>query len=58
MLKPYLYTLRTGGKKVRLIMAVIVSEMFVGGDRVLKEVLQVGGLIELLHSASLIVDDI
>lgn len=42
-------------------MAVIVAEMLsvIEKDgRIEKSVLQVGGLIELLHSASLIIDDI
>ncbi len=30
LLKPYDYTLKTGGKKIRLIMSVIVSELFIG----------------------------
>lgn len=30
LVEPYEYTLKTGGKKIRLIMAVIVSEMFIG----------------------------
>lgn len=61
LVEPYEYTLKTGGKKIRLIMAVIVSEMFIGvkeEGKVPKQVIQVGGLIELLHSASLIIDDI
>lgn len=47
-MKPYEYTLKTGGKKIRLIMAVVVAEMFTGifpEGKVPKEVLQVGGLI-------------
>jgi geranylgeranyl pyrophosphate synthase len=42
-------------------MAAVVSEMFTGvaeDGKVAKEIIQVGGLIELLHSASLIIDDI
>ena len=42
-------------------MAIVVSEMFLGKSQegcVPKEILLVGGLIELLHSASLIIDDI
>ena len=30
LLKPYDYTLKTGGKKIRLIMSVIISELFIG----------------------------
>lgn len=61
IMKPYDYTLKTGGKRIRLIMAIVVSEMFLGKLNegcVPKEILLVGGLIELLHSASLIIDDI
>lgn len=61
ILEPYLYTLNMGGKKMRLIMAVMVAEMFTGAGiegKIPKEVIQVGGLIESLHSASLMIDDI
>jgi geranylgeranyl pyrophosphate synthase len=50
-----------GGKKIRLILAVIIYEMFAGPSQdgsIPREVLLVGGLIELLHSASLVIDDI
>lgn len=42
-------------------MAVIISELFIGrrhDGKIPSEVLLVGGLIELLHTASLIIDDI
>ena len=61
LLKPYEYTLKTGGKKIRLIMSVIISELFIGrrvDGKIPEEVLLVGSLIEFLHSASLIIDDI
>lgn len=45
IIEPYEYTLKTGGKKIRLIMAAIVAEMFIGNGPVPKEVIQVGGLI-------------
>ena len=36
IIEPYDYTLKTGGKKIRLIMAAIVAEMFIGNGSVPK----------------------
>lgn len=32
IMEPYEYTLNRGGKKMRLVMAVMVTEMFTGAD--------------------------
>lgn len=48
LMAPYEYTLKTGGKKIRLIMSVIVTEMLVGRQpegKIPQETIQVGGLI-------------
>jgi len=45
-----------GGKKIRLCMAILLSEMFSSNLDV--KIIKIGGLIEYLHAASLIIDDI
>lgn len=56
VLEPYLYLWQRSGKKLRIMLAILIEQLF--EDQTRPEIVQIGGLIEMLHCASLIVDDV